>query len=133
MKKNKKIITSVIALIFIAICNIPFVSHFIDIGIQPKYYRFSNNDGSFTSQSSEISLFSATFDGLENNFRFFLDEYPDSKGNDTLYRLFTKNPLYFWRWSSFYTKKEFQVPYKNWDQIEQNRVPYDSNSRWQKF
>ncbi|RZK47902.1 MAG: hypothetical protein EOO99_11990 [Pedobacter sp.] len=40
-----------------------------------------------------------------------------------LYRLFMINPLAFWRWRLYFTKEYYKFPYKNWKEIEKNRVP----------
>lgn len=113
------------------VSNIPIIRRIIDISIQPTFYRYSNSDGSFTAQSSQESLFSATHEGLINNFKLFVNK--ENTNHVILYRLFTKNPIYIWKWYSYFFSDEYKLPYKSWEEIEPNRTPYSSKNMWQSF
>lgn len=52
--------------------------------------------------------------------------------NTEMYRLYRMNPLYFWRWSYYLiVSKDFK--YKDWKEIESNRIPYDPDNVGQQF
>jgi hypothetical protein len=37
------------------------------------------------------------------------------------HRLFSKNPLSFWRWASYFSDKRYELPYLNWDEVRKRR------------
>ena len=84
--------------------------------LDEKHYRYSYANGSFTSYEFMgrrfDSILSMHAGCLSNN-----DKLKDKK----LYRLFSKNPLAFWRWRLYFYDERYQLPYKNWEEIEKKR------------
>ncbi|KQC01464.1 hypothetical protein [Pedobacter sp. Hv1] len=113
-KKYKKLIVITGAIIIIS--NLPPFSsifHLVFDGSRP--YRYSNADGSFTFQ--EIWL-----RDYNNMMRVYLQKRKHFTLRDKkVYRLFSKNPLAFWRWRAYFIDKRYDLPYKNWDEIERLR------------
>lgn len=98
----------------IIISNVPPFSSIFHL-VFDGTYRYSNLDGSFTFQ--EIWL-----RDYDNMMRVYHHERKHFTTSDKkVYRLFDKNPLAFWRWSAYYTDKRYNLPYKNWKEIEQSR------------
>lgn len=114
MKRYKKIIL-IIAGIIILFNFYPFTA-ILEIAFEVKHYRYSNYNGSLT-----FSEFKGhRFDMLKHRHESCLLARPDLKDKN-LYRLFTKNPLAFWRWRLYFFDERYKLPYKNWDEIKKIR------------
>ncbi len=81
-----------------------------------RYYRYSNFDGSNTSYEFK----SWTFEMAKSQHNDCLKQHPNQRDKN-LYRLFSKNPLAFWRWRLYFFDERYDLPYKNWDEIEKIR------------
>lgn len=132
MLKRKKIKWWIISIIlFMLISNIPPLKGVFGLVFNNDYYRYSNGDGSVTFSEFPFKgrLYNLSLVVPKN----FVDGHPDTK--DTLmYRLFWKNPLYFWRWSEYFYDKRYRLPYKSWHEIRKRRG-YDLqySEKWQDF
>jgi hypothetical protein len=128
MKKLRmsKMIAILIACILLS--NIPAIKNIVSF-IVDNHYRYSNYDGTFTFieiKSRDVSM-------MYRKTRVFNESQPLKK-DSTIYRIFNKNPLAFWRWAEYFYDKRYKLPYKSWKEIRKRRG-YDlkySNS-WQDF
>ena len=81
--------------------------------LDPRHYRFSNNSGDFYLVNPNGS----EFDGIEELFSSYIKERKNTPIEDTtLYRLFWRNPLTFWRYHN-YLNPIYNLPYKNKNEI----------------
>jgi len=138
MKKRKgKIILSVLVVLFIVLCNTYLVRDLIDLSFHPNYYRYSNYNGSFTAQNIQLGILTNSKHGIETRFKSFIEETDPPPEDRQLYRLFRRNPLYFWRWYSYFTDERYDLPYMNWKEIRARRGYDKKNSdtweNWQSF
>jgi len=126
--KSKLIIALVV--LILTIPNTPIVGTEILYRIDEGYFRYANSDASYTSVE-HIDVFSIWMNEWAV-WGFIEDQRPTSE-NMEVFRLYKINPLCFWRWR-YYIAVSRNFRYKNWKDIEPNRVPYDpENIRWQKF
>lgn len=115
--KNKKIIifTSIIFIVAI-LSNISPIHEVFSLFGDSNHFRYSNSTGEFTfieeSKGRDIPMMN----------RWYLEFKKKEKTDTTLYRLFTKNPLAFWRIKSFFTDTKYKLPYKNWEEIERGKI-----------
>jgi len=119
----------IIFAILVIICHLPFVGKSILHEIDKGRFRYSNRDGSYTS----IQGFGFK-DGLYTRNRLAPSSDPalsDPKVQQ-IYRLYKINWLCFWRWQ-LYIVSSLKFEYKNWKEIEKQRVPYDKNNYRQDF
>jgi hypothetical protein len=85
---------------------------FVDDG----HYKYSNSDGTSTFVEFKTHNFElATRRHYSCNLRRSKD------ADQTMYRLFTKNPFAFWRWGLYCYDERYKIPYKDWDEIKKNR------------
>jgi hypothetical protein len=80
-----------------------------------SYYRYSNSNGSMTF----VEYKSRDFEMMNRRFESYRKE--KSNHDTTLYRLFKKNPLAFWRWGQYFFSKRYRLPYKAWAEIKSVR------------
>ncbi|MCZ2458284.1 MAG: hypothetical protein LC128_01545 [Chitinophagales bacterium] len=132
MQKKKKIKWWIIGIIlFMIISNLPPLKGVFGLILDDDYYRYSNGDGSLTF--SEIPFKGRLYNLSPIVPKSFIQTHPNT--NDTLvYRLFWKNPLYFWRWGEYFYDKRYELPYKSWHEIRKKRG-YDlkNSNNWQDF
>ncbi len=120
MKRNKKILLVIASIIILANTwpFAPLFTTFIDKGhYRDGYYRYSNYNGSLTF----VEFMSRDFEMMKRRHEGCLLSRPDLKDKQ-IYRLFTKNPLAFWRWRLYFFDKRYKLPYKHWDGIEKTRA-----------
>ena len=112
---------------FMLISNIPFIKGLYSITIDEKHYRYSTINGTFT--------FSEFMDINYANMTKLFDRYKENNPNkDTvLYRLFSKNPLCYWRWAEYFYDKRYELPYHNWEEIKKRRGEVPSRTIFQHF
>lgn len=125
-----RVITIAIFSLFI-FTNLPIINKIILREIDGnRHFRYSNADGSFTI----IQDFGFKDGLIQADWVMgrFIRENKPSPGNRVLYRLYKINPLCFWRWS-FYIFSSRKFPYRSWEDIEPNRMPYKPNNMWQDF
>ena len=100
----------------VILSNIPILNYSLLAYLDEGKIRYSNHNGSRT---------------IIEDFNY-KSGITDQEESDKLYRLYSLNPLCFWRWS-FYLLVSKDFEYKDWDKIEPNRVPYDPNNIMQEF
>lgn len=61
------------------------------------------------------------FNSMKNMHNGCLSYRPNLK-DKKMYRLFSKNPLAFWRWRLYFFDERYQLPYKDWAEIEKVRA-----------
>lgn len=93
------------------------------------HFKYSNSNASFTYLESLSFKNGFLTDWSINRF---IEEMQPSIENQEVYRLYKINPLCFWRWH-YYIFISRHYKYKSWEEIEPNRVPYDSVNMWQDF
>lgn len=113
-KGYKKIIVGIILIIFLA--NVFPLGGVFRLFLDEKHYRYSNYNGSLTF----TVISHRNFEMLKNRHRSCLAARPNLKDKN-IYRLFTKNPLTFWRWGRYFFDESYKLPYKNWEEIKKNR------------
>ena len=84
--------------------------------LDQKHYRYSNYNGS----STFYEFMERDFEMAKRWHHGCLLQQPDLK-DKKLYRLFSKNPLAFWRWRLYFFDERYKLPYKNWEEIEKKR------------
>ncbi len=84
--------------------------------VDERHYRYSNANGSFTF----YEFMSRNFEMMKISHQECLLDHPKLKDKN-VYRLFSKNPLAFWRWSMYLFDERYRLPYKDWKEIEQKR------------
>lgn len=130
MSKKVIIIWLICILIF---PNLPLINKYIALKVDNDYYRYSNNDGSYTF-CQDFSFKSPGFSTF--GFKRFIEETSPSKENRTLYRLYRINPLCFWRWKKYFIESR-HFDYMDWKGIEERRNMLNKEteklSRWQDF
>ena len=98
----------------IIVSNTPPFMYLVDWAIDLHHYRFSNASGSFTV----INTASADMTGVKLAFQEYIKTKHPEPRDTILYRIFSKNPLAFWRWNSYLFDERHKLPYKSWDEIE---------------
>jgi hypothetical protein len=133
---NKKIIYIILAILIIP--NLPIISPSIAASADDGYYQYANRDGSFTMTTSfKFKRGGGNASRIHFRFELFVKETNPAPENRTLYRIYTLNPLYFWRWFQHYNLSR-HFPYMDWDEIKKRRG-YDKtpreqlNNEWQSF
>jgi len=119
-KKNKKWIW--LGAIVILFTNWPAFKNIT--GLNDWYYMYSNKSGSFTGIENPIEgrLFRKPPGGKfiinsPNQYQCNTIPYSDT----IVYRLFTINPIKFWRWGEYIFDWRYRLPYSNWNEIEKKR------------
>lgn len=119
-------------IVILVLPNIPIIGTQILRIIDGNYFRYSNNDASFTSIQN-IDIFSPwPSDKSSLKVQSITLDSTVTSENQQIFRLYKINPLYFWRWR-YYISVSRLYPYKSWEEIEPNRVPFNSKYIWQKF
>ena len=118
MKQHKKILILVACTIILA--NIPPFQQIFKFFLDQRHYRYSNYNGSLTF----TEFMSRRFDMLKLRHEGCKLARPDLKDKN-IYRLFTKNPLAFWRWRLYFVDERYKLPYKNWEDIKKVREKED--------
>lgn len=120
MKKSKPILIGLI--ILITISNIPIITPIFTLFLDERHYRYSNFDGSCTHYEFK----SNDFEVMKRLNEIYFKDFPNKK-DQKLYRLFSKNPLAFWRWRLYFVDERYKLPYRDFDEILKLRGP-----NWQK-
>ena len=115
LMKYKNMIFIVIASLVI-ISNINPFNGILKTFVDEKHYRYSNYNGSFTF----YEFMSRNFNMMKYSHGICLNQQSHLKDKQ-IYRLFTKNPLAFWRWRLYFFDERYKLPYKNWKEIEELR------------
>lgn len=115
--------TAILLLITILAFNFTPLNLLFKWSVDADYYAYSNYSGTVTVTEDWYKR------KLIGNVSAFAKVNPAcvTKGfeNDTtMYRLFSKNPLAFWRWKDYLTDERFDLPYARWKDIEKRRLPY---------
>jgi hypothetical protein len=115
VKKRKmlKWLIGVGAILLLA--NIPPVSYVFNLADE-GHRQYSNANGSFTFtefKGHDIAM-------MQRRMETFKERNPLS--SDTMiYRIFSKNPLCFWRWKDYLFDERYKRPYRNWKEIKKSR------------
>lgn len=108
-----KVTISVIGIILLSNMS-PFV-WMLKNSIDEGHYRYSNYNGSNTF----TEFMSRNFEMMKNVQKRCTLHHP--KKDKNIYRLFSKNPLAFWRWRLYFFDERYKLPYKNWEEIKKIR------------
>lgn len=111
MNRIKKF--SIVFGVIICLSNIWPISAFFKLFLDEKHYKYSNADGS----NRTYEFMSRNFEMMKRMHKGCLTYNPEQK-DKKMYRLFTKNPLAFWRWRLYFFDERYKLPYKNWKDIE---------------
>lgn len=112
-----KSIFVIVAVAIIILSNVPPFTQVLKIIFDEKHYRYSNYNGSYTFYEFK----SRDFEMMKTAHSGCLSSRPQLKDKN-VYRLFSKNPLAFWRWGLYLFSERYKLPYKNWADIEKIRV-----------
>ena len=120
MSRKKKITILSIILILIVISNFPPINTLIvmyerDLG----YFSYSKKSDT-TSFYHENGMQPADFVyfSLKKDSNF-IKENPH-EFDDTLYRNFTINPLFFWHWKDYFVDERYTLPYISTAEVYRN-------------
>lgn len=102
--------------IIIFISNIPPVHTLFSFFLDSQHYRYSNYNGDFTF----IEFKGHDTNMMYRRFNYYKNEQLE-KTDKTLYRIFRKNPLTFWRWIDYFYDRRYNFPYKSWKGIRRIR------------
>jgi len=131
---NKKIKKGFIAIVsIILISYLPILNKEILRVIDADYFRYSNANGSYT-YIQKFHFKSKMIDPELINYFIYNSNNNITAENKILYRIYKINYLCFWRWTYYYyCSRKFE--YRNWSEIEKNRVPFNSTQpqKFQKF
>ena len=101
---------------FIIIANIPPIKPLYRLAFDEYHYRYSNENGSFTFvefKARDVKMMYRRMDGYKQLFPL---------SNDTsLYRLYKRNILCFWRWGEYIYDERYKMPYMSWKEIKRRR------------
>lgn len=126
--KKKKITLWIVIIIFIS--NFPYVNKEILRVLDSEHFRYSNANASFTYlQRFDFKTGFINRGDNESIVKTYLNQNED---NIEIFRLYQVNLLCFWRWS-YYLISSRQFRYKNWKEIELNRVPHELDNPYQRF
>jgi len=114
MKSKRNITIAIIAIIVLS--NVTPFRQILKIAVDQRHYRYSNYNGSFTF----YEYMDLNFEMMKRMHGVCSSHHPNLK-DKKVYRLFTKNPLAFWRWWLYFFDERYKVPYKNWADIEKAR------------
>lgn len=120
IKKIKRI-AKTIGIVFAtltALTNVPVVSDILETFVDENHYRFSNGDGTYTAIDNMFKNDRWDFERKVSDSRLF-SQYPNA--DSTVYRLFSKNPLAFWRYGKYLFDERYTLPYAKWSDIKQRR------------
>lgn len=115
MKRYKKVIIYVFVIIILS-NTWPFTP-LLKIFVDERHYRYSNSNGSFTF----YEFMDRNFEMMKRSHEACLLYRPNLKDKQ-IYRLFTKNPLAFWRWRLYFFDERYKLPYKSMEDIEKIRA-----------
>ncbi|WP_199140530.1 hypothetical protein [Pedobacter sp. ASV12] len=73
-------------------------------------------NGSFTF----YEYMDRNFEMMKRMHKGCMLDRPDQQDKN-IYRLFSKNPLAFWRWRMYFFDERYKLPYKNWEEIKKTR------------
>ena len=126
LKKRKTIVWTTIALSIFIMSNISPVHEVFSLFGDNDHFRYSNHNGEFTF---------VEFKGRDTiMLKKVFNIFSEKSGDTVLYRLFSKNPLAFWRISKYFTDPKYKLPYKSWAEIKAKRKYELKNSNnWQDF
>lgn len=126
--KKKIIIWSIVV---IGISNLPVINKEILRNIDSEHFCYANADGSFT-RKEHFGFKSSGYISKKRAESWLAARLSPTEPNKEVFRLYRINPLCFWRWKYYLTSsKDFR--YKNWKEIEPNRIPYDPDNPLQRF
>lgn len=127
LKKRKAIFYSALVGLVVILSNISPIHNIFSLFLDINHSKYSNATGEFTFIEEWKGRDIAMMNRWHENFK------KTEKKDTILYRLFTKNPLAFWRIKSFFTDSKYQLPYENWEEIERRRGKIKDLGRFQNF
>ncbi len=102
-------------MLVIIVSNIPPMKYVLSLLLDDGHYRYSNSSGSFT-------VIDMPFKNDYYNYSIGVPKKCSVRESDTIiYRLFSKNPLCFWRLGEYLLDKRYKLPYKDWNEIKKER------------
>lgn len=114
MKRIKKILIVIACIVILA--NVPPFTTLFKVFVDEKHYRYSNSNGSFTF----YEFMDRNFEMMKRNHKSCLLRRPELEDKQ-VYRLFTKNPLAFWRWRLYFFDERYKLPYRDFGEINKIR------------
>ena len=126
LKKRKTVVWITIAVCIVIMSNISPVHEVFSLFGDNDHFRYSNHNGEFTF---------VEFKGRDTiMLKKVFNLYSEKSGDTILCRLFSKNPLAFWRINKYFTDPKYYLPYKSWAEIKARRKYELKNSNnWQDF
>jgi hypothetical protein len=115
--------TAILLLLTLLAFNLTPLNLLFKWSVDADYYTYSNYSGTVTVAEDWYKR------KLISNLSAFERVNPACatrgfESDTTMYRLFRKNPLAFWRWKDYLTDKRFDLPYADWNEIEKRRRSY---------
>lgn len=121
-RKYYKLI-GIIVLVTIAACNFTPLNVLFKLSVDSDHYQYSNLSGTVTF--SEDWFKKRTISDVTKFRKVSPSCIAEGFENDTLmYRLFSKNPLAFWRWKEYFTDERYDLPFARWTEISNKRENY---------
>jgi len=114
MKRSSKILIVVVCVI--AVANIQPFSAIFRLFLDERHYQYSNYNGSSTFSE----FMSRDFQMAKRRHYRCLLASPELKDRQ-MYRIFSKNPLAFWRWRLYFYDEKYKLPYRDFEQIKKER------------
>ena len=126
VKKSKRIVWITIVVCIVIMSNISPVHEVFSLFGDNDHFRYSNYNGEFTF---------VEFKGRDTAvLKRKMEHLKLEKQDSLIYRLFSKNPLAFWRINKYFTDTKYKLPYKSWAEVKAKRKYELKNSNnWQDF
>lgn len=109
--------------------NIPPLKYFFNWIVDETHYEYTSSSGNF----NVIDRSGNNIAAIEKGFKESLKNKNLTSEDTILYRLFWKNPMAFWRYSSYFDKnhERYKLPYKSKEDIERRKNNIQSGKNWQ--
>ncbi len=122
-RKKAYWLTGILLLVTVLAANLTPLNWLFMISVDADRYCYANLSGTVTVMENRfknraISDFSQ-FSHVKPECRV-----PGFEGDTLMYRLFSKQPLAFWRWKEYLTDERYNLPYITWETIKERRMPY---------
>jgi hypothetical protein len=120
MSQKKKIVIALVVLFIIAVSNFPPIKTLIVM------YERDLNYFSYSKKSDTSSFYFENGMGPSDFVYFqwkkdsnYIKEHPHAF-DDTLYRNFKINPLFFWHWKDYFFDERYTLPYISEGEVYRN-------------
>lgn len=122
-RKKAYRLAGILVLLTLLAANFTPLNWLFKISVDADRYCYSNLSGTVTVMENRFK------NRAISNFGQFSQVKPECRvpgfESDTLmYRLFSKQPLAFWRWKEYLTDERYQLPYASWEEVKERRKTY---------